>query len=127
MSKNILLILLNFIGFITLVVWLVTQLKELSKLSFKSFVTWRRFKYPLLLLLIIGVPVLIVNYTSLFVNKSIVENINNYYYAYCVIIAFLISMVWLRYILKLDIYEKEKWYHVCLIFVLSFNYLFINR
>jgi RsiW-degrading membrane proteinase PrsW (M82 family) len=120
MSKPIVFLLLNAIGLITILVWVINQLKDLSTLPFKDFITWKRFKYPTILLIIIGIPVVVLNYTPYSIYYHVDDFTQQSITIYCWIISFLISMVWLIYILKLDIFEKEKWFHVALTFVLSF-------
>lgn len=122
MSRLIVDLLLILIGFIIVIVWLAYQIKDFSTLEKSVFFKWKRFKYPTLLFLIIGLPIYLLNYTPLYslfkINSEDVTE--STYNIYCWIIALSISMVWLRYILKLDIYEKEKWKHIAAIFIMSF-------
>lgn len=121
MSEVIVDLLLVLIGGITILVWAGYQIKDYSLLAASEYFTWKRFKYPILLLLIIGLPVYLVNFTTLIdvLHINVSDISQDTYTVYCWIIAFLISMVWLRYILQLDIYEKEKWKHIAAIFIMS--------
>ena len=119
MSRGIVDGLLVLLGGITILVWVFNQLKDFIQLERKEFFTFKRFKYPLILLLIIGLSLYLVNSTSLIPNYNLSrDNISNYQ-LYCWIIAFFVSMIWLQYILKLDIYDKEKWKHIAFVFILS--------
>ena len=120
MSNTLVLLLLNLIGFITILVWIIHQFKDFFTLSFKSFFTWKRFKYPTLLSIIIGVPLVVLNYTPYSSYYHINDLTYDTYKIYCWVTALIISMVWLTYILKLDVFEKEKWIHIAITFVLSF-------
>jgi len=65
-------------------------------------------------------PVALVNFTELEVRYRLTEEVlieNNLFYA--ILISFLISLVWLLYILKLDIFNKEKKRHILMIFILA--------
>jgi len=120
MSSNFVDLTLVLLGIVIILVWVFYQLKDFVYLKRKEFFTVQRFKYPVILLLIIGLPFYIINQTSLFSNYQFNEAAISNYKLYCWIIAFLVSMIWLQYILKLDIYEKEKWKHIAFVFISSF-------
>lgn len=119
MTRGIVDGLLVLLGGIIILVWIFHQLKDLIYLSKKDFFKFKRFKYPLLLILIIGAPIYIANNTDLIPFLNIEQSALPFYNLYCWIIAFFVSMIWLQYILKLDIYEKEKWKHIAFVFILS--------
>jgi RsiW-degrading membrane proteinase PrsW (M82 family) len=121
MSRAIIILLLNTIGLIAIVAWVVSQLKDFSKLTSSAFFTWKRFRYSIILFHIVGAPILFLNYTPLlsYIRINLLAVSDSTYQLYCWLIAFIVSMIWLRYILKLDIYDKEKWVHIASTFFLS--------
>jgi RsiW-degrading membrane proteinase PrsW (M82 family) len=136
MYKNLPLILLNIIGLLLVIKWFRQQFKDYKNFSSKTdYLRLKRFKNILLVAFIIIIPILIINFTSIeelhHLTKNILEE-NKLFYA--VGISFIISLVWLLYILKLDIFNKEKKRHIILIFILSifftsltdFPYYFIH-
>jgi len=112
---------LNFIGYILIIQWLKIQSKEFKALkNKKAFFKFKRFKLLLISLFVILTPLILVNYTSLeeinHLSKQTIEK-NNWIYA--IVVSFFISSVWLIYIYKLDIFNKEKKRHIFLVFSLS--------
>ena len=119
MSRGIVDGLLVLLGGITILVWVFNQLKDFIQLERKEFFTFKRFKYPLILLLIIGLSLYLVNSTSLIPNYNLSrDNISNYQ-LYCWIIAFFVSMIWLQYILKLD--NKKRAYMARFLFIYAID------
>jgi RsiW-degrading membrane proteinase PrsW (M82 family) len=112
---------LNFIGYILIIKWLKIQSKEFKALkNKKAFFKFKRFKLVLISLFVILTPLILVNYTSLeeinHLSKQTIEK-NNWFYA--IVVSFFISLVWLIYIYRLDIFNKEKKRHLILILILS--------
>lgn len=119
MSRGLVDGLLVLLGGVIILVWIFYQLKDLIYLPKKEFFKFKRFKYPLLLIIIIGIPLYIANNTNLIPFLNIEQSNIPFYNLYCWVIAFFVSIVWLQYILKLDIYEKEKWKHIAFVFISS--------
>ncbi len=122
MARNLVDLLLILTGSFVFLYWLVRQILDLIALPTSEFFTIKRFKYPILLLLLIGTPILFVN--QRFINFDFSGDLelisDSTFTIYCWIVALAISLVWLNYILKLDIFEKEKWKHIISVFVMSF-------
>ena len=122
MSRNLVDLLLVFTGIIIFLSWFFHQLKDLIRLPSKTFFKRQRFKYPSLLFFLIGIPIYLVNRDPFDLNAvaDLQKISSSTYKIYCWLVALAISAVWLRYILKLDIFEKEKWQHIAAVFVMSF-------
>lgn len=114
-------IILNIIGLILIIKWIRQQFNDYMTITNKtSFFKFGRFKNILLASFVIISPIALINLTGIeeffHLTQKVIEE-NNLFYA--ISISFLISMVWLRYIIKLDIFDKEKNRHIILIFVLA--------
>lgn len=104
---NVITLILNIVGFIFLIQWVFGLIKlKRSMPREDAFFTFSRFKDPIMLIFIILIPALIVNY-GLAVNyrTSISSDL---LWLISISLAFLISMIWFRYVRSLDIYEKEN-------------------
>ena len=121
MSNMLIYIFLNLIGFCILVFWLFNTAKSFFTSTKKStFFTWKRFKYPTLVSLIIGVPYVLINYTPLLNSVTIpLLDFQESTFLFNTLLAILISGVWIYYITRLDIYEPERWRDILLVFVLA--------
>lgn len=122
MSRTILFTLLNIVGFYLLFSWLFQTAYEYKKRDKTTvFFTHYRFRYVISILTIIGLPVLLFNYLPFLENIHIDVNRESFWYTiiFCGALALITALIWLDYILKLDIYEKEKRWHVFVVFVLS--------
>jgi len=113
-------IILNIIGFVLIIKWLRVQISDFRSLDKATYFSINRFKNLLLASIVIVSPVALINLTGVediyHLTEKVIEK-NNIYYA--VVISFLISLVWLLYIVRLDIFNKEKKRHILIIFVLS--------
>ena len=121
MEQSITHIVLNCIGVLLIFKWFKQQYVDYKSIEPKSsYFSFRRFKNILLVLFVIFTPILLINFTNVedlfHLSKEMLEE-NKVYYA--TIISFFISLVWFLYILKLDIFNKEKKRHLLLIFILS--------
>jgi len=121
-SKLLINLLLSLTGFVLIVAWLTQVVQQYRKADKNtSFFTFKRFRYPLLVGLIAGVPILLLNLFSVgdapIIAPDVISSSQNF--IFCVVVALLISLVWIRYVWLLDIYDREKWTHVAAIFLLS--------
>lgn len=121
MQQNVIFLLLDIIGLGLLIKWCYLQVKIYRKLPNKtSFFNYKRFKFPLFILAIVGIPILLINTTdienSLHISATKLQQ-NSHYYA--IVLSFCISLVWLLYIYKIDVFEKEKKRYILLIIVLT--------
>lgn len=111
-------IVLNIIGLILIIQWFRKQYKDYKAIGKKTaYFSFKRFKNIMLASFVIVSPIAIINFTGIeefyHLTKKVIEE-NNLYYALS--ISLLISMVWLLYIIKLDIFNKEKKRHILLVF-----------
>lgn len=111
-------IILNSLYLILLIVLLRRLIINLKKSALKKLITSNEF-YLFLLLSTIGImPIYLVN--TKIIGAGVAHAINpGLQLTLSVIMAFLISMVWLMYIRKIDIFEQERWKHVAITFVLA--------
>ena len=121
MSKTIIFVALNLLGATLVISWLFNTIKDFVKAPNKAkFLTWKRFKYPSLISFLVGIPYLIINYTPFTEVFHIdIANPDTPAFIYTLIIAFLVSFAWIMYIVKLDIYEPERWRDIILVFILA--------
>ena len=122
MSRTILFTLLNIVGFYLLFNWLFQMAYEFKKRDpSKVFFTRYRFRYIISFVSFIGVPFLLLNFTSFFDSVHINIDRSSYLYTtvFCGALAFITSLIWLDYILKLDLYEREKKWTIITVFVTS--------
>lgn len=122
MSNTIVYVFLNLIGFSLLVLWLKNTISDyIHREPSLPFFTWKRFRYFILTILITGIPLALANFTPLFqwLHVDISDNGPFSLFGFAVLVSFFISLIWFIYLVKLDIYEPEKWKHLLLVFVLS--------
>jgi len=121
MQQNVIYLLLNIIGIILFIKWVINQVKDYRSLEHKLlFFSFQRFKYLIIALIIIATPLLLVNNSSIEEKLHlVVSNTASNTLIYSIILSFLISAVWLKYITKIDVFDKEKKRHILLILVLS--------
>ena len=109
-------------GLVLLVKWIKYQIMDYRALTNKKvFFSIDRFKYLILTLLFVLVPLLTVNYTDV-ETLSLLPKFDNVFTTnavYSIIVSFFISFLWLYYIYKLDIFNKEKKYHILLVLLLA--------
>jgi RsiW-degrading membrane proteinase PrsW (M82 family) len=112
---------LNIIGFVLIIKWFRNHVKDYKSLENKlHFFRIKRFKSILISSIIIIIPILIVNFTTLESTNHISDKtLNDNKFLFAIIISFLISLVWLVYIYRLDIYNKEKKRNLLLIIFLA--------
>ena len=121
MYSNVVYLILDVIGVILLIKYIRIQLHQYKSFQNKmDFFRFKRFKYFIISLIIILVPLLLVNFTQLEeTNHLSSENLNQNNVFYALLVSLLISGVWLVYIVRLDIFDKEKKRHIALILFLS--------
>ncbi len=121
MEQSLTHIILNLIGLILIFKWFKHQYYDYKLLKGKSaFFRFKRFKSILLALFIIGVPLVVINYTDIeVINHISRNNLDKNHKLYALFTSLFISLLWLRYILKLDIFDKEKKRNILVLFVLS--------
>jgi len=129
MQQNVIFLLLDVIGVILIFKWILQQFADFSISSNKiDFFTLKRFKSLLLVILIIGIPLLIINTTAIEETFHLSENqINENKLYYSIGVSFCISLIWLLYIIKLDVFEKEKKRYIALILLLSIVVTFFSE
>lgn len=110
-------IVLNIIGFFLIIKWFRNHSKDYKDLENKlDFFKFKRFRSVLISSIVILIPILIVNFTTLESSHHISDKVLSDNKAlFATIISFLISLVWLIYIYHLDIYNKEKKRYLLLI------------
>ena len=121
MQQNVIFLLLDVIGVILLFKWALQQFTDFTNSTNKiDFFSFKRFKSLLLVVLLIGIPILIINTTAIEEIFHITENqLNENKLFFSIGVSFCISLIWLLYIIKLDVFEKEKKRNIALILVLS--------
>ncbi len=120
---NIIVLLLNILGLVFLLRYMLQQRKEYLAMEDKrAFFTFKRFRYSILLLLTIGIPLFLGNIVVplVFPEPLFAVNANPITIWWCSLgLALLISGVWIMYVQRLDIYEPEQWGYLLLTFILS--------
>lgn len=121
MQQNVIFLLLDVIGVILIFKWILQQFKDYtvntSKLNFFSF---KRFKSLFLVVLLIGIPLVVINTTNLEDTFHLTnDQLNKHKLFFSIGVSFCISLIWLLYIIKLDVFEKEKKRYIVLILLLS--------
>ncbi|MEN8248660.1 MAG: PrsW family intramembrane metalloprotease [Bacteroidota bacterium] len=81
----------------------------------RGFLRSYKFKRVIQIILIIGIPLIIVS----FLPAGIGDKIGFWPKALGYLFSAAISILWVVYIRKLDIYEPEKWRHILFVFILS--------
>lgn len=121
MQQNVIFLLLDVIGVILLFKWALQQFTDFTNSTNKiDFFSFKRFKSLLLVVLLIGIPILIINTTAIEEIFHITENqLNKNKLFFSIGVSFCISLIWLLYIIKLDVFEKEKKRNIALILLLS--------
>lgn len=111
-------IILNLFYIILLIVLLRRLIINLRKSTLMQLVTSSEF-YLFILLLVIGIaPIYLVN--TKIIGAGVAHEIDaDLQFTLSVFMSLLISGVWLMYIRKIDIYEKERWKYVILTFILG--------
>jgi len=114
-------IVLNIISFVLIIKWFKNHHKDYKKLEKKlHFFKLNRFKSVIISLFVILIPIIIINFTN-FENTNHIsdELLLKNKAIFSVIISFLISFIWLIYIYRLDIFDKEKKRYILLIVIIS--------
>jgi len=137
MYNNIVYIFLDIIGLILIIKWLRFQIKEYKLLENKlEFFRFGRFKFFIIAMIILLIPLLVINLTAVEeINHLSVKEIEEKNYIYAILVSLLISAIWLIYVVRLDIFDKEKKRYILLTVVLSvlltllaeFPYKFIHN
>jgi RsiW-degrading membrane proteinase PrsW (M82 family) len=112
---------LDFVGLILILKWFKFQITDYKSLTNKSdYFTIDRFKYIIVTIIVVSIPLLVVNFTSIeesnHLNKAVIEQ-NKYIFA--IAISIFITLVWLIYIYRLDLFNKEKKRNLIFIVILS--------
>lgn len=122
MSRTILFTILNLIGFYFIFNWLFHVVYDYKKRDKSiAFFTRNRFKYIISLITLIGIPYLMFNYFPFFDSLKVNVSMDSFAYSYlfCGALALITSLIWLDYILKLDVFEKEKRAHILVVFLMG--------
>jgi len=122
MQQNVIFLLLDVIGVILIFKWILQQFTDFSTSANKiNFFSLKRFKSLLLVTFLIGIPLLIINTTAVedIFHLSDDNQLQEHKLFYCIGVSFCISLIWLLYIIKLDVFEKEKKRYIALILLLS--------
>jgi RsiW-degrading membrane proteinase PrsW (M82 family) len=121
MQQNVIFLLLDAIGLFLIIKWFVQQIKDFKNTSnVKSFFNLKRFKSLLLVSILVGIPLLIVNITPIEdIFHLSLPQLEKYNLLLSLIISFSISFIWLIYIIKLDVFEKEKKRYIVLTLLFS--------
>jgi RsiW-degrading membrane proteinase PrsW (M82 family) len=124
MSQNLVQLILSIFGLTLIYKWIKQQYIEFINLPKNNrFFSLSRFKNIALVFLLVSVPYVIINTTHLasicHFDATRYKSNKNYY---AIIVSFIISLGWFLYLLKLDIYNKEKKRHLFLIFVLAITF-----
>jgi len=137
MHNYIVYIVLDLIGLVLIIKWAIFQVKEYKLLKNKlDFFRFRRFKFFVIAMVILLVPLIVINLTSIEeINHLASTEIEANNYIYAILVSFLISSIWLIYIVRLDIFDKEKKRYILLVLILSvlltlfteYPYAFIHR
>ncbi len=113
---------LDFIGIILLLKWF-RNLFRIYKATPQNvrFFTLKRFQIPIISSILIWVPVLAVNFTDIENRFRFPEPLGKEFAPLTVAFAVssFISLMWLVYLYKLDIYSKEKKRHILFVFLFS--------
>lgn len=120
--NNVLLLILNVLGLILIITWIVQVIKSYKSHSDQTnYFTFSRFKNPIAILLIAGIPFVFFNYSNiaLFETGLPEETVKFLAPIMSILASLTISGVWMIYVWKLDIFEKEKFKHLLIVFLLS--------
>ncbi len=129
LSKSFIHFIFNIISIFYILSWITVNIKEFYELKNKRlFFSENRFKYLLAGIYFILLPFLILNYTpvSEFINIKIDITNDSINLLVSVALALITSLIWMDHILKLDIYEKEKFHHIVLTFLLGTAFTFLT-
>lgn len=112
---------LNVIGLSLIVKWILNHLTDYKALKQKiHFFKISRFKSVIISGVLIFIPILIINFTNFEIDYHISDSyLNKNKSLFAIITSFLISFVWLIYIYRLDIFNKEQKRHILLIVFLA--------
>ncbi len=109
---------LNVFYLILLIALLVRLIEKVKSTSIKAFFKTNE-PYMFLILCTIGIVPIFVMGVGVIANKSPSEISANTQLNISTFMAFLISFVWLLYVRKIDIYEKERWGHIIVTFIMG--------
>lgn len=114
-------ILLDLIGILLIFKWLRIQIREYRSLKNKAdFFQLKRIRFFVLVMVILLIPLIVVNFTNIEDNNHLSDkNIEENNYLYAILISFLITAVWLIYVVRLDIFNKEKKRNIIITLLLS--------
>lgn len=128
MRFDLVAIILDIICIVFILRWVVMNIREFVGIADKKkFFTWRRFRNPLILSLVIFVPIYVIDkyftygiyghdawlYRDFFIHSDLFVKMVS------IVLSLMISLIWIIYIRQLDIYEPEKWIYIIVIFVAS--------
>lgn len=122
LSKDFLYLVFNTITLFFIGFWMIITFKDFLKEKNKiQFFTFQRFGYVTVLAYSILFPFLLFNFTPIleWLNIKINASSEGLRLTVSIILSFITALIWLDYILKLDIYEKEKKRYVIAVFILG--------
>ena len=114
-------IVLNILGFVLIVRWFKNHRAAYKAIIQKRrFFTAKRFKSVIISFLLLVIPILVINFTNIeTVNHLSDRFLEKNIAVFSVLTSFFISVVWLIYIYRLDIFNKEKKRYILLIIFLA--------
>ncbi|MEE9349164.1 MAG: PrsW family glutamic-type intramembrane protease [Flavobacteriaceae bacterium] len=110
-------IILNFLGFLLIIIWFKNQATDYKSFSKKKeYFKLSRFKSILISILVVALPLILVNYTAIEdVNHISDISFNKNRTIFAFMVSVFITLVWLIYIYRLDIFNKEKKRHIFIV------------
>ena len=114
-------ILLDLVGIILIFKWMRIQIREYRTLENKAeFFKFKRIRFFVLVIVILLIPIMVINFTPIENNNHLTDkNIEENNYLYAILISFMITAVWLIYVVRLDIFNKEKKRNIIITLLLS--------
>jgi len=121
MQQNVIFLLLDAIGVLLIFKWILQQFADFTVSTNKiNFFSLKRFKSLLLVVVLIGIPLLLINTTTIAAVFHLSDDqLQEHKLFFSIAVSFCISLIWLLYIIKLDVFEKEKKRYIVLILLLS--------
>jgi len=110
MNNKLAILVLNIFGIIIIIKWFRILIKDYKDTNRKSsFFAFSRFKHFLMALAFLMIPILLVNQTDIeLIRWKSIADLNAEKYVFAIVLSFFISFLWFNFIIKLDIFDKEK-------------------
>ena len=120
---NLPFLILDMLGLVVIAVSTVRLVRLYRRRKGKQFFTFKRFRYLLIVTLMIGI--LLIFLYALPEHMLRFEFTTRRINFISVLFSLSISLIWIHYIRKLDIYEEEKWYFITGCFLLGCGTTFL--